>query len=538
MTASSVAELSDMASAFDLSDDALSEAAQAAADSVQRMVARWKTFGTPDGRIASILRGIAKRHSIATPDKASLQETINRMCAAPWWRRALRKRFRSVEHAAILSGRVHRHAGAYVSDHAMKRAVRDKRRVAELLASLVAINQTTGEVLPLEDLAEQSLSNPANRRSALMVRIRGIEDYAKNKGFEALFLTITCPSRFHARHITGRSNDRYDQADPREAHAYLNNVWRRTTRKLGHDGIEFCGLRVVEPHHDGCPHWHVLVFTPLGQSERLIATAQAYALCDSPNEPGAAERRFLVEHIDPARGSAVGYVAKYISKSIDGEGVDLDDETGAKGADAASRIVAWARLWGIRQFQFFGVPSITPTRELYRLANIDVDSAGLAAAHEATKANDYGAWLTACEVYGLGFQVDYIERPSTRYRDEFTRCIKGLTASACDLQGPAVFVTRTDEWRIESKPREAELVVAAPAAALPWTRFNNCARIDFEEIFPSTKSAGPIEVPMRRGAVALEDLEHQNQKSDEAFNLWVCSLRESKNPTFNRTQTR
>ena len=44
-----------------------------------------------------------------------------------------------------------------------------------------------------------------------------------------------------------------------------------------------------------------------------------HALRDGPDERGAQARRFTVERIDPAKGSAVGYVAKYVSKSIDGE---------------------------------------------------------------------------------------------------------------------------------------------------------------------------------------------------------------------------
>jgi hypothetical protein len=395
-----------------------------------------------------------------------------------------------VEYSAIQSGAVHAKAGKYVSDKTMKRFIRDRRRIAELLESLVAINQTTGEMLPMTELAEQSLSNPANRRRAMMARIKGIEHHAKTKGQEALFLTITCPSRMHARHHTGATNERYDDTGPRAAQAYLNRVWRIAMRKLMHDGVSLSGLRVVEPHHDGCPHWHVLVFTAPEHSAALIETMQAYALSDSPNEPGAMERRFKVERIDPAKGSAVGYVAKYVSKTIDGEGVDFDEETDATGMDAAARIVAWARTWGIRQFQFFGVPPITPTRELYRLKGIDVPSPGLKAAHQATKANDYGAWLQACDTFELGFKSIYIERKSSRYPDETVQRIQGLTARAIDMQLPTNFTTRIDEWRIE--PRKVE--AASEAVSPPWTRtrtrtrtrFNNCAPVDFIDFFEAS----------------------------------------------------
>lgn len=479
MSAALSPELEALVQAVDLTDDELREVSKKCAKSVQRLDALWKFQGTAEPVIRRILRALAKRHHITQPNKETLQQTINRLTDAAWWRRALRKRFRAVEYAAIQSGAVHAKAGNYVSDKTMRRAIRDKRRIAELLDSLVAINQTTGEMLPMNELTEQSLSNPANRRRAMMARIKGIEQHAKAKGQEALFLTVTCPSRMHARHHTGAVNDRYDGTGPREAQAHLNRVWRTALRKLMHNGVSLSGLRVVEPHHDGCPHWHVLVFTAPEHSAVLIETLRAYALSDSPNEPGAQERRFKVEHIDPAKGSAVGYVAKYVSKSIDGEGVDFDEETEATGKDAAPRIVAWARTWGIRQFQFFGGPPITPNREMYRIKTIDVPSVGLMAAHQAAKANDYGAWLHACEAYELGFKSVYSERKSSRYQDEIVQRIQGLTAHAIDLQLPANFTTRTDEWRIESRKDEVTTEDVSP----PWTRFNNCAPDDFIEFF-------------------------------------------------------
>jgi hypothetical protein len=487
MSAALSPELQAQVLVADLTDDELKEAAKKAADSAQRMAAMWKHKGTPEPLIRRILRGIAKRHHITLPDKTSLQQTINRLADAAWWRRALRKRFRTVEYAAIQAGAVHAKAGAYVSDKTMKRAIRDKRRIAELLESLVAVNQTTGEMLSMSELAEQSLSNPANRRRAMMARIKGIEQHAKAHGQVALFLTITCPSRMHARYKTGAANDRYNGTGPREAQAYLNRVWRTAMRKLMHDGVSLSGLRVVEPHHDGCPHWHVLAFTSPEHSADVIKTVRAYALHDSPNEPGAAERRFKVEFIDPAKGSAVGYVAKYVSKSIDGEGVDTDEETDETGKGAAPRIIAWARTWGIRQFQFFGVPPITPTREMYRLKEVDVQSPGLVAAHKATKANDYGAWLHACESFELCFKSIYTEHKSTRYDDETVQRIRGLTARANDLALPASFTTRTEELRIE--PRKAE--VASGEVSPPWTRFNNCAPVDFIEFLQTEIETDP-----------------------------------------------
>ncbi|MFX4876292.1 hypothetical protein ABTB73_19155, partial [Acinetobacter baumannii] len=96
---------------------------------------------------------------------------------------------------------------------------------------------------------------------------------------------------------------------------------------------------------------------------------------------------------------------------------------------------------GIRQFQFFGVPPITPTRELYRVDGDSLPGQALRDAHAAAKANDYAAWLDACEVHGLRFKVQYSERQSTRYAEETTRAIQGLRVHV-EAQGQVELVTR------------------------------------------------------------------------------------------------
>lgn len=471
--------LVDMAQRFDLSADELTDAAEKASKACCRLFDNWQKFNAPDAVIQRQLRRLSKKHHITLPNKFGLHEVMNRLCDQSWWKRALRKRFQVVEYAAIQAGDVHARADKYVSGKSMARAIRDKRRLAELLESLYAVNQTTMQAIPMNEIAAQSLANPQNRRMAMMARLKGIEAYAKDRGCIALFLTITCPSRMHARHITGIVNERYDGTSPRAAQAHLNDVWKCAKRKLDHVGVKFYGMRVTEPHHDGCPHWHVLAFINPDHAETLIQIMRAYALSDSPGEPGANERRFLVERIDPAKGSAVGYVAKYVSKSIDGEGVAIDEETGDSGKSSAPRIVAWARLWGIRQFQFFGVPAITPTREMYRLKTLESNSEGLMAAHQASRANNYGAWMHACDSYGLNFKPIHIERESTRYAGEQVQRLEGLKAGAIDLQLPENLTTRTEEWRIESRREQPTKGESSP----PWTRFNNCAPIESIEVF-------------------------------------------------------
>lgn len=471
-------ELRALAQAFDLSEADIEDAAEKLAGQVRFRAELWQINGQSEADSLRALQQIAHRHHIGFPAKETLAEDLNRMTQPAWWRRALRLRFRFVEQAERRRGAVHDKASRYVSVKALRRRERAVRRLADWMAAMQAVNLTTGETIGLDELIAGSQANPANRRAAMMVRSKGIESSARDAGHQAAFLTITAPGRMHERHQTGAAVARSEGADPRQVHSYLCSVWQRAMRKARHEGLTTYGLRIVEPHHDGCPHWHALVFAPPADVGPLVDILRAYAMADSPGEPGAAEHRFKVEHIDPAKGSALSYVAKYISKSIDGEGVDQDHETGATGADAARRIVTWAGLWGIRQFQFFGQPPITPFRELYRHDGQGIEAPGLIEAHRACKANDYGAYLNVRKVHGVDLRVRFITRPSTRYPGELTKAIRGLDAIETAMAAPLVLTTRTENWAIEPRPVQS----IGDASAPPWTRSNKSA--------PSMESTG------------------------------------------------
>ncbi|MBF4360553.1 replication endonuclease, partial [Vibrio anguillarum] len=142
------------------------------------------------------------------------------------------------------------------------------------------------------------------------------------------------------------------------AHDYLMKVWQDLGRVLARKQIKVYGMRIAEPHQDGTPHHHYLLFMLPDHRDIVTAEFKRLAFRDSPNEKGAQKHRFTSEYIDPSKGSAVGYVAKYISKSIDGKHIDSDRDSSLSGIDAAERVVTWARVNGIKQFQFIGGPSV------------------------------------------------------------------------------------------------------------------------------------------------------------------------------------
>ncbi|HDO0986576.1 TPA: replication endonuclease, partial [Aeromonas salmonicida] len=306
-----------------------------------------------------------------------------RLLSAKWWERRVNRCWdRLQEHTAILLGKVRKGVSAYISNATMKVVRERKRAMLRWLAESEVMNTQHDLVVSMKDCWEASTSNPVNRRNEMMTRMRGFEDYAEEQGHVGVFFTWTAPSRFHSWK-TGRNgktieNEKYEGATPRETCAYMGKLWSRARSYLKRWGMPLYGFRVCEPHHDGTPHWHLLLFMRPADKWRVISTLQHYALSHNLQELERSNLgipftditpRFDWKEIDPAKGDATGYIAAYIAKNIDGEHVDGDDEAGTKADIGAQHACAWASWWGIRTFQQIGGAPVGVWRELRRISN-------------------------------------------------------------------------------------------------------------------------------------------------------------------------
>lgn len=350
---------------------------------------------------AMLARAVA-RAGIRTPEGGTVTDAgaVARMTDAQWWRRQLRRvHGRELEGAAIGFGFVHRDGQCYASDQTVARRRQQKRRNADVLNETIAINES-GDEFTLAELAARSVANPEIRRGELMTRIRGFEEVAAGLGHVADFWTVTCPSRMHMKRVGGggvEDNPAFNGTTPTQAQQYLGRVWGRIRAALARQGTPVYGFRIAEPHHDGTPHWHLLVFFPEAHREAVRAVVRRYALADSPGEAGADKHRFTAIGIDAGKGTAAGYVAKYVAKNIDGYAVEAD-LFGNEAVTASHRVEAWASTWGIRQFQQVGGPPVGVWRELRRIpaVRVDIDSgATLAAARDAADAGDWRGYVMA-----------------------------------------------------------------------------------------------------------------------------------------------
>lgn len=302
--------------------------------------------------------------------EASIHGVSGRLFNERWWRRSLRNvHIRNVEKKAIELGLVRLGKEKYVSNVTLRRKRQQKQRNRRILENCLATNEND-QTYTLQELADSTVSNPTIQRNELMTRLAGFDEIAVEQGHEGVMLTITTPSKMHAsvtKINTAFSNPNYDGTTPAQAQKYLTLIWSRMRAELDRQGIKPYGFRVAEPHHDATPHWHVLLYVNAVQLEPLEAIVRKYALEDSPNEPGAQKHRVTSVKIDRTKGSGVSYLSKYISKSIDGFGLDMDID-GGEPTKAAEKVKAWATTWGIRQFQQIGGPPVSLWRELRKIS--------------------------------------------------------------------------------------------------------------------------------------------------------------------------
>ncbi|WP_323940948.1 replication endonuclease [Aeromonas hydrophila] len=475
-----------------------------------------------------------------------------RLLSAKWWEKRINRTWdRLQEHINIVLGKVRKGVSAYVSNATMKVVRERKRAMMRWLAESEVMNEQHDLVVSMKDCWEASNANPVNRRNEMMVRMRGFEDYAEEQGHVGVFFTWTAPSRFHAwtQKHDGKTveNKRYEGATPRETCAYLAKLWSLTRAALKRNDLPVYGFRVCEPHHDGTPHWHMLLFMRPANKWRVISTLQRYALTDDHQElvrdiqgrPPFTDitPRFDWKEIDPAKGDATGYIAAYIAKNIDGEHVDGDQESDTPADQGARHACAWASWWGIRTFQQIGGAPVGVWRELRRISNAKKhgDLVGPPKPvlqdprFEAARfAADNGIFRCYLQAMGgaLATRAEHpiklahlIEEQANAYGEDIKR-LMGLHTTRLGvptrLTGWEVVPAGTFEATKAAKGSAWGVGVKTGDSPAPWSSDNNCTRPDpdafADQIMREQWGLSPFSIDrLRAGARVTAD----------GFTLWL-----------------
>ncbi|CCJ43413.1 replication gene a protein [Escherichia coli] len=360
----------------------------------------------------------------------------------------------------------------------------------EFLKSCDLENRETGERIDLISKVMGSISNPEIRRMELMNTIAGIERYAAAEGDVGMFITLTAPSKYHPTRQVGKGESKTVQLNhgwndeafnPKDAQRYLCRIWSLMRTAFKDNDLQVYGLRVVEPHHDGTPHWHMMLFCHPRQRNQIIEIMRRYALKEDGDERGAARNRFQAKHLN--RGGAAGYIAKYISKNIDGYALDgqLDNDTGRPLKDTAAAVTAWASTWRIPQFKTVGLPTMGAYRELRKLPRgvsiADEFDERVEAARAAADSGDFALYISAqggANVPRDCQTVRVARSPSdevNEYEEEVERVV-GIYAP--HLGARHIHITRTTDWRIVPKVPVVEPLTLKSGIAAPRSPVNNC----------------------------------------------------------------
>ncbi|HGF2623180.1 TPA: replication endonuclease [Escherichia coli] len=437
------------------------------------------------------------------PDPEQVPGAVMRLSCATWWNSQLRH-LRDIWREELLraAGLVSRKTSVYISHEALLDWREKRQRTRDFLKAWDIENEE-GERFSLEDIYWAGLSNPRNRRNEMMACVRGMEQVAEARGDVAFFVTVTAPSRFHSVNDDGSLNPKYCGATVRDASDYLvYRFFAAVRRAINKAGLGWYGVRTVESHHDGTPHWHMLVFTSPENEARITEIMRNAAIREDRAELGDdISPRFKCEKIDPAKGTPASYIATYIGKNLDASafmGNDpktgkpyVDEESGKTMAETVENAIGWATLHRIRQFQFFGIPPRQVWRELRRLAG---QMARNPAAPQRLDHDDIDAILAAADV---GCFATYITRQGgvliprntylvrTAYETaeeandygEFPQRIYGVRAPS--LGERYTICTHPDTWKLvrrkpENEDRTDEGFDVECGFAAPWTRGNNC----------------------------------------------------------------
>jgi hypothetical protein len=188
--------------------------------------------------------------------------------------------------------------------------VREKLRLQNnFLEYSYITNDHTGQSFSLKDCIVSSNHNPQRYYGEIQNRINTLEREALNANLTPVFLTVTLPGEFHEmKHINGKlvPNPNYNGTTPKEAVKILTKQFAklRQDRSLKElTKAQRMYYRVNEPHKDGTPHTHILLFIPKDRIDRVET---------------AFKRLFLQvgNKFEKNIKSASSYIMKYINKTL------------------------------------------------------------------------------------------------------------------------------------------------------------------------------------------------------------------------------
>ena len=228
--------------------------------------------------------------------------------------------------------------------------------LAKMQASLAC--HSTG--LTKSDLYRNSEKAKANQ---LYLTLKAMDALATSRNYEWAMITLTCPPRFHP------SSKRYDGSSLRDGNNYLHALYRKLFKHLGKSykaNDDYFGVRIVEAHLDGCPHWHILLYSSMEFFMELQSKLEVlYSQDDRPGKyfQNFSDQIIKTKHNCQEGARPLSYIFKHLAFGLNRRG--REDEL------CMSKRNSYAlRAAGVRQYQLIGAQGVaTKVKALRKVAN-------------------------------------------------------------------------------------------------------------------------------------------------------------------------
>jgi hypothetical protein len=405
-------------------------------------------------------RGAGKQPADQTPDESRERDVA-------WQRNQLRKQLALADlYFGQAAGLVGRHS-PFVSRNSMDRYQRRQKLAREWIEQH---GITDGErAVPLAQVVDAAA---AAREAEMYALALGMEREGERRGYATMFLTLTLPPDYHpAPHTDGRNWD--PDNGPEAQKEELAARWTRIRAACRRRGFMPFGMWVKEPHADGTPHLHAMLWAPADRLDDLEAIARRHFPADGgPAEAACEARRFGAGKAGrEGRASAATYMMTYIQKQqqTDRRQVIAFDGRDADQLAERDRYRAWATSLGVRRFGFIGLTPGTRTRwsAIYRAEELPDDPH----ARAAKTAMNRGEWDAA--VRALGGFTD--EGPTwrtiygfreNRYGELERQAVAAVPPTLAARLAAFRRVLRDDEGRFYDGETGEELPFSLPAEGL------------------------------------------------------------------------
>jgi len=241
------------------------------------------------------------------------------------------------ELVAMKLGFIGKFGTSVVTNAAIEELKQTRKKSENFLKDRVLVNKATGACFPLHKLTEQKSRLYAEN----LCFLNGLNDYAIRNNFSAALITITLPSSFRLK------NTKNSIVSPPKANKYLLSKWLKYKNKIDR-WISPCYMfKVVEPHEDGLPHWHIMIFFPCQMKKRhQDSLLKAFDL--------KSFRSNLIDWSDLnlKENHAIGYLAKKIKN-------DLGPANRINFSNENVKRCAYLSTWKIAGNEFLGLPQQT-----------------------------------------------------------------------------------------------------------------------------------------------------------------------------------